>query len=115
MTVANGDIRHQASILIKDGVKFGTGYYGGDDGLRQLPYEASWVKEYAEYGGSKISFEQMLGWITWEIADILKIKDAGKIEIGKKAVIALFDDNPFQYGQELVRVVGNELVCPFHF
>ena len=90
-------------------------YYGEEDSVRQLPYDVSWVKEYTEYGGTKISFEQMLGWVTWDIADILKIKDAGRIEIGKNAAMALFDDNPFQYGNELLRIVGEELICPIHF
>lgn len=89
-------------VLLRHHVKVGIASTDTDNGdARNLIWEAGWNLAHNQ----EFSFEQAVGLVTWNIADMFNLEN-GKIQLHRKADFVAYNGNPFEFGTKVLMVNG---------
>ena len=94
-------------ILAKAGVSVGLSFTE-DNFQRGLIWEAGWAKADAP----DLSVEDVIGMVSWNMADAYQLKDIGKIQNKKRASFILYSGEPGQLSSHILLIVdGVDIQC----
>jgi imidazolonepropionase-like amidohydrolase len=112
---ANWDTRRSSndygsSVLYKNGISFGIATGNTAHEVRNLRWMAGLL---STDGIGQLSFEDALASVTSKIADVFSLPNGvGRIKVGTRANLVLFDGNPLTYeGKPKLVAVGDTIEC----